>query len=98
MIAVAVAAHAVAWFFKTPKETASDLDKRIATLMTEFDKRMTANETRHEVLAASHTQLQVRVEGVYSGHDQVLKNLTSAVEKLTVKFERFVESINGRRI
>jgi len=84
-VAVSIFAHAVAFFFKTPKEAASEQEQDIRDLAQ-----------KHKELANEHQRLEIRVEGIYSGHDQILKNLTSAVEKLTTKLERFAELINGR--
>jgi hypothetical protein len=60
----------------------------------EVNTELTTRVTAHEV--AIHA-LEIRVEGTYSRHDEALENLTSAVEKLTDKFERWTERRNGER-
>ena len=54
-------------------------------------------ERRVGMLESLHTTLALNFEGSRSRHDEALENLTNAVERLTDKFERFVEHRNGGR-
>lgn len=53
-------------------------------------------ERRIATLETLYTALSLKVEGTYARHDEALENLTSAVERLTERFERFMErAVNG---
>ena len=76
-IALALLGNAIVHLFKSPKESARDMERRVG------------------MLESLHTTLALRFEGSHSRHDEALENLTEAVEKLTSKFERFLEQRNG---
>lgn len=55
-------------------------------------KEMSAESERRIVaLEVLFAALALKVEGTYSRHDQILINLTVAVEKLAARFDRYTE-------
>jgi hypothetical protein len=54
-------------------------------------------ERRIQALEVAYGQLSLKVEGTHARHDEALENLTSAVNRLAERFERFVERFtNGK--
>lgn len=85
----ALAGFVIAWFFRSPKETYSEIERRLDQHRLDLDRRMTDLELRH-------TNLSVRFEGAHGKHDQALTSLTHAINRLTERFDTYMGTQNGR--
>lgn len=76
---VSAASLLATWLFRTPKETANELQQRVAAL-----------EGALNALGREYA-------GIHGRHDEALRSLTTAVTRLTDRFETYMGTTNGRR-
>ena len=86
LLALAVAGHAVAWFFKTPKETAGEMAQRVNAL-----------EDDHHQLDRGFYEFRATVLGELRNLTDAINRLSAAIghEKITQSGEHRVVKRRG---
>jgi hypothetical protein len=85
-LAVAIAGHAIANFFRSPNQQFEDINKRL----TEHTVRMNNIEN-------GNTQFAIQYAGSFARHDESIEHLTDAIKLLTVEVKTLQGIVGNAR-